>query len=171
MADVIMMWGQMEEERFLPEKILWLVYTPHPHWIETQKDNIKMDMRETGFRQFVSVSSRHLITDAMLMFGLEYVKEKQEVIDNLNPIRLMIKNTAGSFSGISHHFLGAPFEIEADDVLREFLNSARRALERSGFAKDVVVVSFNPFLEDLIISNLERINSLRYRFLSGALGL
>ncbi len=163
-----MMWGELSQERFNPEKMLWLVYTPHPHWIETQKDNLKMDMKETGFRQFVSISSRYLITDAMLMFGLEFIKEKQRVIDNLNPIRLMVKNQPGSFLGISHHFLGAPFEVEADDVLREFLNSARRAMEEVGFAKDVVVVSFNPFLEDLIISNLERINGLRYRFMSAS---
>jgi hypothetical protein len=162
------MWGELGRERFLPEKVLWLVYTPHPHWIETQKDNLKMDMRETGFRQFVSISSRHLITDAMIMFGLEFVKEKHKVIENLNPIRLMIKNQPGSFSGISHHFLGAPFEIEADDVLREFLNSARRAMEEVGFAKDVVLISFNPFLEDLIISNLDRIRGLRYRFMSAS---
>ncbi len=161
-----MMWGELEQERFLPDKVLWLVYTPHPHWIETQKDNLKMDMKETGFRQFVSVSSKYLITDAMLMFGLEHVRDKQEVIENLNPIRLMVKNQPGSYLGISHHFLGAPFEVEADDVLREFLNSARAAMEKSGFARDVVVISFNPFLEDLIISNLERINSLRYKFLS-----
>ncbi len=166
MADVVMMWGELEQERFLPDKVLWLVYTPHPHWIETQKDNLKMDMKETGFRQFVSVSSKYLITDAMLMFGLEHVRDKQEVIENLNPIRLMVKNQPGSYLGISHHFLGAPFEVEADDVLREFLNSARAAMEKSGFARDVVVISFNPFLEDLIISNLERINSLRYKFLS-----
>ncbi|MFN3599265.1 MAG: hypothetical protein ACK4VK_05985 [Aquificaceae bacterium] len=39
----------------------------------------------------------------------------------------------GSFLGISHHFLGAPFEIEQDEILREFLKEARKVIEESGF--------------------------------------
>jgi hypothetical protein len=27
---------------------------------------------------------------------------------------------------LSHHFFGAPFELEQDEILREFLNSARK---------------------------------------------
>lgn len=37
-----MMWGRQEREGFSPEKIPWLVDSPHPHWIETQKDNLKL---------------------------------------------------------------------------------------------------------------------------------
>jgi hypothetical protein len=44
-----MMWGRWEREGFSPEKILWLVDSPHPHWIETQKDNLKLDFKESWF--------------------------------------------------------------------------------------------------------------------------
>jgi len=102
----------------------------------------------------------------MLMFGLQYSYDTQKLIDTLNPIRLMVRMKPGSYLGMSHHFLGAPFEIEEDDVLREFLNTARKTLEETGFGKDVVVVSFNPYLEDLVLSNLERIRDLRFKFMS-----
>ncbi|NPA41125.1 MAG: hypothetical protein GXO18_02515 [Aquificae bacterium] len=166
MADLIMMWGELDGEGFIPEKVFWLLTKPHPHWVETTRDNLKLDFRESGFRQFVSLSSRHLITDAMLMFGLQYVYDKDKLIETLNPIRLMVRMKPGSYLGMSHHFLGAPFEIEMDDVLREFLNSAREILESEGFGRDVVVVSFNPYIEDLVLSNLSRINNLNYRFTS-----
>ncbi|MEJ7621006.1 MAG: hypothetical protein WKI49_00645, partial [Aquificaceae bacterium] len=61
-------------------------------------------------------------------------------------------------------FLGAPFEIEKDEVLREFLYTSRRLLEEGGFGLSVVVISYNPFVEDIILENLERIRSLNYRF-------
>ncbi len=161
-----MMWGELSGESFTPEKIFWFLMNPHPHWVETSRDNIKLDLKESGFRQFVSLSSRHLITDAMLMFGLQFSYETQKLIEALNPIRLMVRMKPGSYLGMSHHFLGAPFEIEEDDVLREFLNSARNLLEETGFGKDVVVISFNPFLEDIVLDNLSRINNLNYKFLS-----
>ncbi len=106
----------------------------------------------------------HLITDAMLMFGLEYAIEKERLIENLNPIRLSVRVKPGSFLGISHHFLGAPFEIEQDEVLREFLRTSRKILEEFGFGLQVVVLSYNPYLEDLLIENLERIKGLNYKF-------
>ncbi len=163
-----MMWGEMDEESFSPDKVFWLISKPHPHWVETSRDHLKLDFRESGFRQFVSLSSRYIITDAMLMFGLQYSYDTQKLIDTLNPIRLMVRMKPGSYLGMSHHFLGAPFEIEEDDVLREFLNTARNTLEETGFGKDVVVVSFNPYLEDLVLSNLERIKDLRFKFLSSS---
>ena len=163
-----MMWGEMDEESFSPDKVFWLLSKPHPHWVETSRDSLKLDFRESGFRQFISLSSRYIITDAMLMFGLQYSYDTQRLIDTLNPIRLMVRVKPGSYLGMSHHFLGAPFEIEEDDVLREFLNTARSTLEETGFGKDVVVVSFNPYLEDLVLSNLERIKDLRFRFLSSS---
>ncbi len=166
MADMLMMWGEFEGESFSPEKIFWFVSKPHPHWIETSKDNIKMDFRESGFRQFVSLSSKYIVTDAMLMFGLQFSNRTEDLIETLNPVRLMVRMKPGSYLGMSHHFLGAPFEIEEDDVLREFLNSARKTLEENGFCRDVVVVSFNPFLEDIVISNLERIRDLNFQFKS-----
>ncbi|MEJ7555996.1 MAG: hypothetical protein WKI51_02995, partial [Aquificaceae bacterium] len=61
-------------------------------------------------------------------------------------------------------FLGAPFEIEKDEVLREFLYTSRRLLEEGGFGLSVVVISYNPFVEDIILENLERVRSLNYRF-------
>lgn len=159
-----MFWGRQEGQSFYPEKILWLLKNPHPHWVETVKDNLKLDFRESGFRQFVSLSSMHLITDAMLMFGLEYAIEKERLIENLNPIRLSVRVKPGSFLGISHHFLGAPFEIEQDEVLREFLRTSRKILEEVGFGLQVVVLSYNPYLEDLLMENLERIRGLNYKF-------
>lgn len=166
MADMIMMWGELREENFTPEKVFWLLTKPHPHWVETVRDNLKLDLKESGFRQFVSLSSKYIITDAMLMFGLQYAYEKDRLIEALNPVRLMVRMKPGSYLGMSHHFLGAPFEIETDDVLKEFLNSAREILEGEGFGKDVVIVSFNPFLEDVVLENLSRINNLNYRFAS-----
>jgi hypothetical protein len=65
---------------------------------------------------------------------------------------------------LSHHFFGAPFELEQDEILREFLNSARKTLEEEGFGLSVVLISHSPYLEDLFLSNLERINRLSYRF-------
>ncbi len=164
-----MMWGRQEPEGFYPEKILWLVDSPHPHWVETQKDNLKLDFKETGFRQFISLSSRYVITDAMLMFGLNYANLKSKLVEALNPIRLSVRVNPGSYLGISHHFLGAPFELEQDEVLREFLNSARNILEDGGFAYDVIVISYNPYIEDIVLSNLERIKGLNYRFYGGEL--
>ncbi|HCO39186.1 MAG: hypothetical protein AB1353_07455 [Aquificota bacterium] len=161
---VSMFWGRQEGQSFYPEKILWLLEHPHPHWVETVRDNLKLDFKESGFRQFVSLSSMHLITDAMLMFGLEYAIEKERLIENLNPIRLSVRVKPGSFLGISHHFLGAPFEIEQDEVLREFLRTSRKILEEFGFGLQVVVLSYNPYLEDLLIENLERIKGLNYKF-------
>ncbi len=158
------MWGRQELEGFYPDKILWLVDSPHPHWVETQRDNLKLDFKESGFRQFVSLNSRHLITDAMLMFGINYANLKIKLIEALNPLRLTVRVNPGSYLGISHHFLGAPFELEQDEVLREFLSSARNILEEGGFAIDVIVISQNPYLEDLILSNLERISGLNYKF-------
>ncbi|ADC89454.1 hypothetical protein Thal_0821 [Thermocrinis albus DSM 14484] len=148
----------------MPYKLLWLLDSPHPHWVETTKDNLKLDFRESGFRQFVSLNSRYIITDAMLMFGLEYSLNREELIEVLNPIRLMVKVKPGSYLSISHHFLGAPFEVEGDDVLKEFLFSARKLLEKGGFSLDVLVVSHNPYLEDLVLENLNRIEGLNYRF-------
>lgn len=166
MADLLMMWGDMDGESFAPDKVFWLISKPHPHWVETSRDNLRLDFKESGFRQFVNLNSRHIITDAMLMFGLNYAYETQKLIDALNPVRLMVRMKPGSYLGMSHHFLGAPFEIEADDVLREFLNSARYILEETGFGKSVVILSFNPFLEDVILYNLGRIRNLNYRFTS-----
>lgn len=159
-----MLWGSQEGHSFYPWKIFWLLENPHPHWVETVKDNLKLDFRESGFRQFVSLSSKHLITDAMLMFGLEYSLERERLIESLNPIRLTVRVKPGSFLGISHHFLGAPFEIENDEVLREFLYTSRRLLEEGGFGLSVVVISYNPFVEDIILENLEKIRGLNYRF-------
>ena len=82
--------------------------SPHPHWIETQKDNLKLDFKETGFRQFVSLSSKYLITDAMLMFGLNYANSKAKLIEALNPLRLTVRVNPGSYLGISHHFWAHP---------------------------------------------------------------
>ncbi|WPM32282.1 hypothetical protein IAE16_01045 [Hydrogenobacter sp. T-2] len=161
---VSMLWGSQEGHSFYPWKIFWLLENPHPHWVETVKDNLKLDFRESGFRQFVSLSSKHLITDAMLMFGLEYSLERERLIESLNPIRLTVRVKPGSFLGISHHFLGAPFEIENDEVLREFLYTSRRLLEEGGFGLSVVVISYNPFVEDIILENLEKIRGLNYRF-------
>ncbi len=160
------MWGDLGEDRFIPEKVLWLLPDPHPHWVETSKEGPKLDFRETGFRQFVTFSSKHIVTDAMLMFGIQYARETQKLIEALNPVRLMVRMRPGSFLSQSHHFLGAPFEVEEDEVLREFLNEARHILESTGFGLGVVVVSFNPYLDDLVVSNLTRIEGLRYRFLS-----
>ncbi len=168
MADLIMMWGELEEESFTPDRIFWLLSNPHPHWVETSRDNLKLDFKESGFRQFVSLSSRYIVTDAMLMFGIQYSYETSKLIETLNPIRLMVRMKPGSYLGMSHHFLGAPFEIEEDDVLREFLNSARNVLEETGFTKDVVVISFNPYLEDIVLSNLSRVKGLSYRFMSSS---
>ena len=168
MADLIMMWGEMEGDGFSPDKVFWLIPRPHPHWVETSRRNPKLDFRESGFRQFVSLSSQYIITDAMLMFGLQYAYDTQKLIDVLNPIRLMVRMKPGSYLGMSHHFLGAPFEIEEDDVLREFLNVARSTLEYTGFGRDVVIVSFNPYLGELVLSNLERIRDLRFKFMSSA---
>ncbi len=166
MADLVMMWGDMEGDSFTPDKVFWLLSKPHPHWVETSRDNLKLDFRESGFRQFVNLNSSHIITDAMLMFGINYAHETQRLIDSLNPIRLMVRMKPGSYLGMSHHFLGAPFEIEADDVLREFLNTARNTLETTGFGKYVVILSFNPYIEDVILYNLGRISDLRYTFKS-----
>jgi len=166
MADLIMMWGEMDGESFNPEKVFWLLTKPHPHWVETSRDNIKLDFKESGFRQFVSLSSRHIVTDAMLMFGLQFAYETQKLIEALNPVRLMVRMKPGSYLGMSHHFLGAPFEIEMDDVLKEFLNSARDILESTGFGKDVVIVSFNPYVEDLVLANLNRIHNVNFKFMS-----
>ena len=166
MADLIMMWGELGGESFLPEKVFWLLSKPHPHWVETTRDNLKLDFKESGFRQFVDTSSRYIITDAMLMFGLQFSRNTEKLIETLNPVRLMVRMKPGSYLGMSHHFLGAPFEIEQDDVLREFLNSARNVLEEEGFGRDVVVISFNPFLEDLIVDNLSRIRDLNYKFMN-----
>jgi len=130
------------------------VDSPHPHWIETQKDNLKLDFKETGFRQFVSLSSKYLITDAMLMFGLNYSNSKAKLIEALNPLRLTFRVNPGSYLGISNHFLSAPLELEQDKILREFLNSARKTLEEEGFGLSVVLVSYSPYLEDLLLSNL-----------------
>ncbi|MCS6957572.1 MAG: hypothetical protein RMK75_03835 [Aquificaceae bacterium] len=159
-----MLWGKQEGQNFYPERIFWLVENPHPHWVETVRDNLKLDFRESGFRQFVSLSSLHLLTDAMLMFGLEFARERERLIDNLNPIRLTVRVKPGSFLGISHHFLGAPFELEQDEILREFLEVSRRLLEEGGFGLDVVVLSYTPYLEDLLLENLHRIKGLKYKF-------
>ena len=78
--------------------------------------------------------------------------------------RLSVRVKPGSFLGISHHYLGAPLEIEQDAVLREFLKASRRILEEGGFGLQVVVLSYNPYLEDLLIENLERIRGLNYKF-------
>ncbi len=163
-----MMWGELGENSFSPERVFWLLSKPHPHWVETSRDNLKLDLKESGFRQFVSLSSKYLITDAMLMFGLQFAYETQKLIEALNPIRLMVRMKPGSFLGMSHHFLGAPFEIEMDDVLKEFLNSARQILENTGFGRDIVVISFNPFLEDVVIENLERIKEINFKFMSAS---
>ncbi len=165
MTEAVMMWGEFEGDGYLPERVFWLVSKPHPHWVETSRDNIKFDLRETGFRQFVDLSSRYIVTDAMLMFGLQFSPATYRLIESLNPIRLMVRMKPGSFLGMSHHFLGAPFEIEKDDVLREFLNSARNTLEEEGFNKDVVVVLFNDRLGDVFSDNLSRIRDLQYRVL------
>ncbi|MGB9873819.1 MAG: hypothetical protein ACPLRS_02500, partial [Hydrogenobacter sp.] len=93
------------------------------------------------------------------------------LLEALNPVRLMVKVKPGSFLSMSHHFLGAPFEIECDEVLREFLLSARRFLEEGGFGLDVLVISHNPYIEDLLMSNLERIRGLKYRFYSAGGGV
>ncbi len=159
-----MLWGRQEAQNFYPEKIFWLLENPHPHWVETVRDKLKLDFRESGFRQFVSLSSKYLITDAMLMFGLEYALERERLIESLNPIRLTVRVKPGSFLGISHHFLGAPFEIENDEVLREFLSASRRLLEEGGFGLKVLIMSHSPFVEDMLLENLERINCLNYRF-------
>lgn len=159
-----MFWGKQEEDGYLPEKILWLLEKPHPHWVETQRDNLKLDFKETGFRQFVNLNSKYIITDAMLMFGLQFSKMKDQLIETLNPVRLMIKVKPGSFLSMSHHFLGAPFEVECDEVLKEFLRSAREMLEDGGFSLDLLLISHNPYLEDVILSNLSRIKGLNYRF-------
>ncbi|RLJ70850.1 hypothetical protein BCF55_1134 [Hydrogenivirga caldilitoris] len=156
----------MEGDSFTPEKVFWLISKPHPHWVETTRDNLKLDFKETGFRQFISLSSNHIVTDAMLMFGLQYAYETQRLIESLNPVRLMVRMKPGSYLGMSHHFLGAPFEIEMDDVLREFLNNAREILESTGFGRDVVVISFNPYIEDMLLENLNRIRNLNYKFMS-----
>lgn len=161
-----MIWGKEEGKRFYPEKLLWLVDNPHPHWVETAKDNLKMDFKETGFRQFITLSSKYIVTDAMLMFGLQFANSKDRLLEALNPVRLMVKVKPGSFLSMSHHFLGAPFEVECDEVLREFLLSARRLLEEGGFSLDVLIVSYSPYIEDLLLSNLDRIRGLRYRFYS-----
>ena len=161
---ITMLWGRHESQRFYPEKMFWLLEHPHPHWVETTKDNLKLDFKESGFRQFVSMSSRYLITDAMLMFGLEFANLREKLIESLNPIRLTVRVKPGSFLGISHHFLGAPFELENDEVLREFLEASRRLLEEGGFGLDVIVISHTPYLEDLVLENLERIENLNYRF-------
>ncbi|MCS7263179.1 MAG: hypothetical protein NZ560_07205 [Aquificaceae bacterium] len=161
---VTMLWGRQESRHFYPEKVLWLVEQPHPHWVETVRDQLKMDFRESGFRQFTLLSSPYLITDAMLMFGLEFALERERLIESLNPIRLTVRVKPGSFLGISHHFMGAPFEVEQDEVLREFLRSSRSLLEEGGFGLDVIVLSHDPYLEKLLVDNLERIRGLRYRF-------
>ncbi|MCS7197049.1 MAG: hypothetical protein RMH93_06380 [Aquificaceae bacterium] len=161
---VTMLWGRQEGQNFYPEKILWLLENPHPHWVETTRDNLKLDFRESGFRQFVSLSSLHLVTDAMLMFGLEFAVEREKLIESLNPIRLTVRVKPGSFLGVSHHFLGAPFEVEQDEVLREFLKSSRKLLEEGGFGLDVLLLSHSPYFEDLLLENLERISGLKYRF-------
>ncbi len=44
----------------------------------------------------------------------------------------------GGFLGISHHFLGAPFEIEQDEILREFLKEARKVIEEGGFGMQLL---------------------------------
>ncbi len=159
-----MLWGSSEYESFLPEKIFWLVSKPHPHWVETGKERLKFDFKESGFRQFVDINSRYLITDAILMFGLQYAYETQKLIEALNPIRLTVRMKPGSFLGMSHHFLGAPFEIEQDDILKEFLNEARKILEETGFGKDIAVICFDHSLEENVLENLERINNLSFRF-------
>ncbi|RMH05860.1 MAG: hypothetical protein D6699_02960 [Aquificota bacterium] len=159
-----MVWGRENTEGFYPLRVFWLLKEPHPHWVETSKDNLKMDFKETGFRQFLSLSSPYLITDAMLMFGLEYAKEKDKLIESLNPIRLTVRAKPGSYTGISHHFLGAPFELEGDDLHRAFLNEARQRLEEGGFELDVLVVCHNPYIEDLLLENLRRINQLNFKF-------
>ncbi|MGC8852455.1 MAG: hypothetical protein ACP5P0_02500 [Hydrogenobacter sp.] len=64
----------------------------------------------------------------------------------------------------------APFEVECGEVLREFLLSARRFLEEGGFGLNVLVISHNPYIEDILISNLERIRGLKYRFYSASRG-
>ncbi|MCS6875537.1 MAG: hypothetical protein NZM36_01590, partial [Aquificaceae bacterium] len=89
---------------------------------------------------------------------------REKLIESLNPIRLTVRVKPGSFLGISHHFLGAPFELENDEVLREFLEASRRLLEEGGFGLDVIVISHTPYLEDLVLENLERIENLNYRF-------
>ncbi|MFN3598576.1 MAG: hypothetical protein ACK4VK_02420 [Aquificaceae bacterium] len=161
---ITMFWGRRERDSFYPEKILWLLENPHPHWVETIRDNLKLDFKESGFRQFVSLSCKYLITDAMLMFGLEYALEKDRLIESLNPIRLTVRVRPGSFLGISHHFLGAPFEIEQDEILREFLKEARGIMEEGGFGMQVLVLSHNAYLEDILLENLERIRGLNYQF-------
>ncbi len=166
-----MIWGKEEKERFYPEKLLWLVDNPHPHWIETVRDNLKMDFKETGFRQFTTLHSKYIITDAMLMFGLQFAHLRDKLLEALNPVRLMVKVKPGSFLSMSHHFLGAPFEVECDEVLREFLLSARRLLEEGGFGLDVLVISHSPYIEDLFMSNLERIRGLKYRFYTAGEGI
>jgi len=100
----------------------------------------------------------------MLMFGLNYANSKAKLIEALNPLRLTVRVNPGSYLGISHHFLSAPFELEQDEILREFLNSARKTLEEEGFGLSVVLISYSPYLGDLLLSNLERINSLSYKF-------
>lgn len=164
MAIACMMWGKYRDEEFFVDSVLWLLDKPYPHWIETKKDNLKLDLKESGFRQFVSLNSMYLITDACLMFGLQFAKERDKLIEALNPVRMMVKVKPGSFLGMSHHFLGAPFELECDEVLREFLMTSRRIFEKTGFNLDIVFISYNPYLEDLFISNLERLKGVNYRF-------
>ncbi|HIQ30995.1 MAG TPA: hypothetical protein EYH49_02365 [Aquifex aeolicus] len=161
-VEAVMVWGEVGEGSFSPERMFWLLGNPHPHWVETTKEGPKLDFRESGFRQFVNTSSAYIITDAMLMFGLQHAYETGKLIEALNPVRLLIRVKPGSFLGMSHHFLGAPFEVEEDDVLREYLGDARRILEEGGFSKGVVVTVFNPALEGMIHANLERIRGLRY---------
>lgn len=158
------MWGTERGEEFYPTKMLWLLERPHPHWVETNKDNFKLDFKESGFRQFVNLSSKNLITDAILMFGLEFTRNREELIETLNPVRLTVKVKPGSFLGMSHHFMGAPFEVEQDEILREFLGSARRKLEETGFLLHIVVVSFNPYIEDVMLENLNRLQNTSYKF-------
>ncbi|WP_459774895.1 hypothetical protein [Aquifex pyrophilus] len=164
MAELIMMWGRISEKDFSPERVFFLVSEPYYHWVETTRERPKYDFRESGFRQFVDPSSQYIITDALLMFGLQYANNYEELIESLNPVRLMVRMEPGSFLGMSHHFLGAPFEIEKDEVLREFLNMARRKLEENGFKLDVVVNAFNKSLGEKALSNLRRITNLEFRF-------
>ncbi len=161
-----MMWGKDTKINFIPEHLFWLVEEPYPAWVHSQKDRLKLEFKESGFRQFVDINSPFLITDAMLMFGLEASNLYQKIIEALNPLRLSIRVAPGSFLAMSQHFLGAPFEVEKDEVMVYYLNEARSLLESGGFKFDVCISLFNPYIQSLIEENLERISYLNYRILS-----
>ncbi|MDQ7081930.1 MAG: hypothetical protein Q9N34_02220 [Aquificota bacterium] len=168
MADLIMMWGEMGGESFSPERIFWLLSKPHPHWVETSKGQSQAGFQEMKQVQAVRLPVIQVHSHGhMLMFGLQFAYETQRLIGNRS-IGNMVKDEAGSYLGMTTASWVLPLRLEMDDVLKEFLNSARDILESTGFGKDVVIVSFNPYLEDLILGNLGRINNLSFRFMSAS---